>query len=358
MNQIIKDPAGALDFFTPEFIEDAIKRTTALRVHGRENIDWIPDWWPETTSPDYSTVRHNSRFYVWTSKQPVCKSYYGGLVIPSDPIICLSERNPDFDDWASGDQAKDPDSADIVPSKNYCWMSLAPLEKESQTAAIAFSYGHVLVGGLGMGWVAYNMALRPGVESVTVIEYDQDVIDVFMEATENLKGWSPKITIVKGDLFDADTLAKTGRESFDYAYYDHWPFIWDENIRPDMRRLVKLYPADVNSWWGMEGMMVDILGAVRENATAQNAGFGIMKDTGAVVGKYAVENNITPAGLCELMDATIGAKTIATVMPAVDFILLTIHALQGAAAGAQVWGVDDDPGAMGKPPLEQEKPDE
>ena len=52
------------------------------------------------------------------------------------------------------------------------WMSLVPMEVESQEIGIAAAHGHTAVLGLGMGWCAANVALNPAVDRVTVVERD------------------------------------------------------------------------------------------------------------------------------------------------------------------------------------------
>src|SRR5689334_16475058 len=52
------------------------------------------------------------------------------------------------------------------------WMSTAPLELESQEIGIRLARGHVLIGGLGLGWSAANCALSEDVDRVTVVELD------------------------------------------------------------------------------------------------------------------------------------------------------------------------------------------
>ena len=56
------------------------------------------------------------------------------------------------------------------------WMSMSPMEIESQEIGCQHASGHVLVMGLGMGWAAANAALHPDVSQVTVVEFDPEVI--------------------------------------------------------------------------------------------------------------------------------------------------------------------------------------
>ncbi|MFM2045656.1 MAG: hypothetical protein RLY86_4232 [Pseudomonadota bacterium] len=82
------------------------------------------------------------------------------------------------------------------------WMSMTPMEMESQEIGVRHCRGHVLVYGLGMGWAAVNAALRAEVTAVTVVEYDPAVIG--MIDTLGILDQLPdsareKITIRQGD---------------------------------------------------------------------------------------------------------------------------------------------------------------
>ena len=54
-------------------------------------------------------------------------------------------------------------------SKPHTWMSISPMEIESQEIG-QHARGHVVVMGLGMGWAAANAALHPAVSQVTVVD--------------------------------------------------------------------------------------------------------------------------------------------------------------------------------------------
>lgn len=63
-----------------------------------------------------------------------------------------------------------------------------------------YAFGHTVVMGLGMGWIAINAALNPSVSRVTVIELDQEVIEFFSLSgiSDNLhEAVKNKITVVK-----------------------------------------------------------------------------------------------------------------------------------------------------------------
>ena len=61
------------------------------------------------------------------------------------------------------------------------WMSLMPVEVESQQTGVDCASGHVAVFGLGHGWSAALCALKDEVEAVTVVECDSALIDLHRE---------------------------------------------------------------------------------------------------------------------------------------------------------------------------------
>jgi hypothetical protein len=84
------------------------------------------------------------------------------------------------------------------------WMSLMPVEIESQQIGVGCAAGHVVVFGLGMGWSAAASALRRETLSVTIVERDPELIALH-EALD-LFGRLPdragsKVRIVEGDAF-------------------------------------------------------------------------------------------------------------------------------------------------------------
>ncbi|HEY0131915.1 MAG TPA: hypothetical protein VGB57_10970, partial [Allosphingosinicella sp.] len=56
------------------------------------------------------------------------------------------------------------------------WMSLMPVEVESQQIGVDCAAGHVAVFGLGLGWTTALCALKDEVEAVTVVERDSQLI--------------------------------------------------------------------------------------------------------------------------------------------------------------------------------------
>ncbi len=85
------------------------------------------------------------------------------------------------------------------------WMSITPLEIESQAIGVHYASGHVAIFGLGMGWVAAVTAMRDSVTRVTVVERDPDVIALHadLDLFARLPGGAgDKIRVVQGDALE------------------------------------------------------------------------------------------------------------------------------------------------------------
>ena len=130
------------------------------------------------------------------------------------------------------------------------WMSLTPLEIESEEIGIFAAQGHVLIYGLGMGWAMTAVAARPEVTSVTVVERDgeilalHDELDLPAQLDEAARG---KIRIVQGDAFDYRPEAPV-----DLLFPDIWlPLVGDDRFG-EVRRMQANVGARSVYCWGQE----------------------------------------------------------------------------------------------------------
>ncbi|MDR6770490.1 hypothetical protein [Azospirillum sp. BE72] len=110
-----------------------------------------------------------------------------------------------------------------------CWMSMTPMEIESQEIGVRAATGHTVVMGMGMGWSAVNAALRPEVTRVTVVELDPDVIEVNRRI--GLLDQLPAEAVAKIVLVNADALEFRTEEPADTLMTDIWlPINGDERM--------------------------------------------------------------------------------------------------------------------------------
>lgn len=106
------------------------------------------------------------------------------------------------------------------------WMTVTPNEINTIQPAVAQSKGKVLTYGLGLGYYAFHCLRNPEVESVTVVEKNPAVIDLF---TRHLLPFFPRkeaLHIVQADAFDyaAQTMPN---EHFDTVFTDLWHDVAD-----------------------------------------------------------------------------------------------------------------------------------
>ena len=100
------------------------------------------------------------------------------------------------------------------------WMTVTPNEIATMREPIAKSHGRVLTLGLGLGYFAFCASQKEAVESVTVVERDAEVIDMFRKYLLPQFPNAQKIEIVQTDAFEY--LENCQSDSFDYMFCDLW----------------------------------------------------------------------------------------------------------------------------------------
>ncbi len=106
------------------------------------------------------------------------------------------------------------------------WMTVTPNEVNTIRPAIEKSRGKVLACGLGLGYYAFHCLLKEDVGSVTVVEQNPQIIDVF---TRLILPHFPRrndLRIVQGDAFDY-VARHAPQEGFDTVFTDLWHDVAD-----------------------------------------------------------------------------------------------------------------------------------
>ena len=125
--------------------------------------------------PEYRPL-HSGKWQLRQAENILCQGYWGPTVFAPAVSVLLRDGK--------------------------VWMSITPMELESQSIGIELAHGHVVICGLGMGWAAAATSLREAVSSVTVLEFDPDIIalhnelDIFSQLPPAAKC---KIRIEQGD---------------------------------------------------------------------------------------------------------------------------------------------------------------
>jgi len=130
------------------------------------------------------------------------------------------------------------------------WMSITPMERESLAHHAWWAEGTVVVAGLGMGLLLYNLAQNPRVTSITVLEREPAVVDLLQEATGFRTEWfssGPPLRVLTTSAMDwkPDHQVHT-------LLVDIWPQIAHRDLVADTQTLQKRIIAKQVLSWGQE----------------------------------------------------------------------------------------------------------
>lgn len=98
------------------------------------------------------------------------------------------------------------------------WMSVTPNEINTMKKPIKEAKGKVLTFGLGLGYYAYMVSLKEDVQEITIIEKDQNVIQLFKEYILPQFKFKDKIKIINIDAYDY--LESMKDNNYNYVFVD------------------------------------------------------------------------------------------------------------------------------------------
>ncbi len=99
------------------------------------------------------------------------------------------------------------------------WMSTDPNEINTMEESIKKAKGNVLAFGLGLGYFPIMCASKKEVTSVTIVEKDKEIINIFKKHILPLFEYKEKITIIEDDAFK---YAMCDLNKYDYLFIDIW----------------------------------------------------------------------------------------------------------------------------------------
>ena len=108
-----------------------------------------------------------------------------------------------------------------IMKDNIIWMSNTPNEILTIAPSIERSHGKVITFGLGLGYYPFMCSLKENVESITIIEYDENIINLFKKHLLPLFPNKEKIHIIHDDAFEY-LKNNNINELFDFAFIDIW----------------------------------------------------------------------------------------------------------------------------------------
>lgn len=154
------------------------------------------------------------------------------------------------------------------------WMSLLPHEINTMKGAIERMSGNILVHGLGMGYVPAMLALKADVSSITVIEKDPRVIDIFEKAIRKNLQNEDKIRVIC-----ADSLTFEEDRDYDYRFVDLY-HSEEDGIIPYIAFLKKNKPNTV--FWIEQSLLCYIRRILIELMSEELEGFYYPEEEGEI----------------------------------------------------------------------------
>ena len=107
-------------------------------------------------------------------------------------------------------------------------MSDTPMEQNTNWEFMREAHGDVLIGGLGIGLILYNLREKVAngiVTSITVMEKYQDVIDLVLPRIQPFFS-KESLKVILQDVLEYKPAKE---EKFDTIYFDIWPSISSDN---------------------------------------------------------------------------------------------------------------------------------
>ncbi len=141
-------------------------------------------------------------------------TYYAYQTFPYDDVKFLDNFQEIYQIGYFEKDVKYP----AITKDHIIWMSVTPNEILTMQSSINMTKGDVLTFGLGLGYYAYMASLKEDVKSITIVENDQTIIDLFCQYLLPQFDKKEKIKIIKADAFNF--LNQTNIIDFDYIFVD------------------------------------------------------------------------------------------------------------------------------------------
>lgn len=115
-----------------------------------------------------------------------------------------------------------------------CVMSDTDMEKRTNSEFCINAHGDIIIGGLGIGMIVMAVQDKPEVHSITVIEKNEEVIEMIASQLN----FNDKVNIICDDVFSwkPDRGVK-----YDMVYMDIWNYINQEIYKEEMQPLKRKY---------------------------------------------------------------------------------------------------------------------
>ena len=167
-----------------------------------------------------------------------------GYLFNSDAII--DDKDRELKDYMKLRALKEDIKAIFLYQDEKEWMMSVPSEFITNDPYAKKANGKVITFGLGIGYFVYMCLLNKEVESITVIEKEAEVINIFNKIKDQFPNIA-KIRIINGDAFDY--FKEDYLKDFDYIYVDIYKS--SDDGRYLIEKLLEQYlpPLDKCDFW-------------------------------------------------------------------------------------------------------------
>ena len=129
------------------------------------------------------------------------------------------------------------------------WMTVTPNEIKTMAPHVENAHGKVLTYGLGIGYYAFMVSLKENVSSVTVVEREDEIIEMFKKYLLPFFPFKDKINVIKSDAFEYAE-KEAPKENYDFIFTDIWHDPSDGvALYKKMKNCEKFSPGATFAYW-------------------------------------------------------------------------------------------------------------
>ncbi len=157
------------------------------------------------------------------------------------------------DDYLNKNYRAEPMVCPVFFIDHKLWMSLTPMEVESNYLAWMCAEGDVGMGGLGIGYTALRAANKDEVTKVIVFEEDERVVALFKSQYVD----RPELAKIEFVIGDARETMKD--YVFDFVYMDIYQIMLPEEALTDIELFRSQNKIKRYKFWGQEKIVLEAL---------------------------------------------------------------------------------------------------
>lgn len=255
-------------------VYDSIRTTPAEPWLGKDtpwkDVLWIrADTWEKyNLFPELPPLLHDSdtltpeEWQKYTVRCPGTNFYYANKTLPlSYSLPNAMDRKRDGRAFFDGPVVCPVLFEQKGPEEDFrqeVWMGLTPMEMLTQKAGIDRARGRCVVGGLGLGWFLKEIAAKPEVTAIEVVDINPSLInwirprveELYPEVARKVTGWIPA-DVYKYVVWDLQVKGHTeARWAKDDTCYllDIWPSLGDADYDHTFVQLEQVLGSRLWGW--------------------------------------------------------------------------------------------------------------